>query len=239
MGKLTYVLAIALVCAGLFAQSSDVSAPPAFSGSLIVEKSAAASADMGDTITVTINVINNGSSSVSAGVEEVLGNVQAVEPQPTVFDVPEGEIGAKGPSISWALDIPAGRTKSVSYKVKPLTVGMLDIGPTSVSVPGAKFYSNPLQIDIACSSAPGCNDAIGETPLTCPDKCGGNRNENTTLPAIGFTPKPVAAPVAAMPDAKALGETGGALPASIFAIAAVFAIVFVAAGAYLLFIRKK
>lgn len=74
-----------------------------------------------------------------------------------------------------------GATQSVDYKIKPKTVGPLSIGQTSVSVPGWKFFSNPLNIGVACSTGTACDDSIGETPFTCPNKCGSSPNEE--LPA--------------------------------------------------------
>ncbi|MBI5047279.1 hypothetical protein HZC07_06135 [Candidatus Micrarchaeota archaeon] len=174
--------------------SSGASAPTEkFLGILQVNKSAPATANIGDTIEVSIVITNPTTQPASLYVKESLGNVDPVDPQPTYTNVPNGSYGAEPPALSWQLNVSAGAEKTITYKIKPKTVGSLAIGPTQVFVNGGgKFYSNSLEITVVCSSSASCNEAYGETPLTCPNKCGGSANvtpsEPPTLQVIPSAP---------------------------------------------------
>ena len=188
-----FVAALLFISAFSFAaevQSTSGGPPAKFTGTLDVVKTAPESASMGEEFTVSIFVTNKGSSSVDAYIVEYLGNVEAVSPQPTVANVTDID-AAHPPELTWKVTLAPGAAQSVEYKIKPKTVGPLSIGPTSVVVPGGKFFSNPLTVSVACSTSPGCDDSIGETPLTCPDKCGGSPDaEPEAAPELQVIPTP-------------------------------------------------
>jgi hypothetical protein len=163
-----------------------------FAGELTVVKSAPQSVNLTDEFTVTITVTNKGSESVSAVVQEFLGNVMPVEPQPAYTNVEnESDLVAQPPLLSWNISIAPAESKTISYTIKPKTVGPLYLSSTEVHVTGGKFVSNPLTVIVECSSSPGCDEKIGETPLSCPDKCGGDPNATAPdAPALKPIPTP-------------------------------------------------
>jgi LPXTG-motif cell wall-anchored protein len=175
-------LAFLLLCL-LHAQDSSVSYPEQpFTGQLEVMKYAPLSVNVTDEFPVTITVKNNGSSQVSVTINEYLGNVDPVDPLPNYTDVQGDELAAQPPHLRWELSVGPGESQSVVYHVRPKTVGILSFGPTEVLFPGGKAFSNSLEVNVECSSAPGCNERIGETPLSCPDKCGGDPNSTASVP---------------------------------------------------------
>ncbi|HSB47178.1 MAG TPA: LPXTG cell wall anchor domain-containing protein [Candidatus Bilamarchaeum sp.] len=165
------------------AQDSSVSYPEQkFAGNLDVMKYAPLSVNLTEEFPVTITLRNNGSSEVRVTVNEYLGNVEPVDPLPNYTDVIGDSLAAQPPRLSWELSLGPGESQSLVYRVKPKTVGILSFGPTEVLFPGGKAFSNSLEVAVECSSAPGCDERIGETPLTCPDKCGLGPNSTAPVP---------------------------------------------------------
>jgi hypothetical protein len=154
-----------------------------FAGELTVVKSAPQSVALTDEFTVTMTITNKGPESVSAIVQEFLGNVIPVEPLPSYTKVEnESDLVAQPPLLSWNVSLAPGGSETLFYTTKPMTVGPLYLSSTEVLVPGEKFLSNPLTVMVECSSSPGCDERIGETPLSCPDKCGGDPNSTAPEP---------------------------------------------------------
>jgi hypothetical protein len=177
-------------------------------------------------------------------VEEDLGNVEAVNPQPTYSNITEG-FYARPPYLSWAVDIAPGETKTLTYTIKPKTVGLLTIGPTKAYAGGGTFYSNSLMIDVACTSSSTCDERVGETPLSCPAKCAAANATGETAPT--FTPQPVASAPVGLPDVKAnLAEisaeekkSGDEKNGQLLMIGAAVLVVLIAIAGYFLLIRKS
>ena len=193
MKTTSILLGLVLLCATLYAASSTVTPPQGnFSGTLMVQKTAPNSASLDETITITITIQNSGSSAVEAYVEEGLGNAAPVGVTPTYANIEGDFYAARSPYLSWTVNIAAGQTQTITYQIRPNTVGPLGIGPTSVWVGNKVFYSNSLEIDVACSASPSCDESIGETPLTCPSKCAGANATGETAPT--FQPVPTSPP---------------------------------------------
>lgn len=245
--KMNIVLfAVVFACAMLYAESSDAY-PPGAGGTVMLEltKSAQPTAALGDTITVTIEVKNKGSSAVSALVEESLGNVDPVSPQPKYANISGDVYAAFPPYLSWDVNLTAGGSTTLTYKIKPKTVGPLSIGPTRAYAGGRAFSSNSVMIQVACSSAPTCDESIGETPLTCPAKCAAANATGETAP--NFTPQPVPSAPVTVPDAQAkLAEVSAEEKKYedeknnwLLMIGAGVVIVILAIAGYFMLIRKK
>jgi len=185
-----YILLLLLVSfafAQYSAQGESGTAPTPFSGTLLVNKTGPASVNFSDAFTIKISVTNQDTSAASVVITEYLGNVEPVSPQPTVAYIEnESYHAAVPPKLTWSASIPAGQTYSVNYSVKPRTVGTISFGPTEVVVSGSKFFSNSLFVQVECTSGTTCDDSIGETPLNCPEKCGGSANE-TPMAAPNLT----------------------------------------------------
>jgi len=220
--------------------NSSGGAPDKFTGTLTVNKTGPENASLTETITITIDIENPGSASTNAYVVEYLGNVVPVDPIPTMSNISnESMLAASPPMLVWNVTVPAGGTASVNYKIKPKTVGVLSIGPTQVIVSGAKFFSKSLQVNIACTAASSCNETAGETPLTCPAKCGLNASE-TAPSAPNLTEiataeyKPVSDPKSVPLDQSKVDEIN-----RILMIIGIVILLIVAGAAYMLFLRKK
>ncbi|MEW6035981.1 MAG: hypothetical protein AB1529_05185 [Candidatus Micrarchaeota archaeon] len=162
-----------------------------FAGELEVAKSAPERINVTDQLTVTITLTNKGPEEVSAVVQEYLGNVIPLEPQPFYTDVEnESELVVQPPLLSWNVSIAPDETETISYTVMPKTVGPIYLSSTEVYVPGGRFLSNPLSVMVECSGYPGCDERLGETPLSCPDKCGGDPNATVDAPQLEQIPSP-------------------------------------------------
>ena len=189
--KTTFLFAVfvlclmSVACAQYTTGSTNVTPPTKVNASIEVSKTGPETANVGDVFEIAITVNNPNIGAVTAYVQEYLGNVDPVDPLPNYTEISnESILAAQAPSLTWVVDIPAGSSKLISYKVKAKSVGQLSIGPTSVYVSGMKFYSKPLIVNVLCSQKEGCDESIGETPLTCPDKCGGSVNETVAVPPV-------------------------------------------------------
>ncbi|MBI5227619.1 hypothetical protein HY988_03465 [Candidatus Micrarchaeota archaeon] len=177
--KLAYVIAAVLLLTGIsFAsvtvESTSGGPPPKVNGILQVVKTAPENVALGEQFNVDIVITNLGKDSVNATVQESLGNVEPISDVP-IYSDPESDVyAAEPPKLIWVVNIAPGATQTISYTVKPISVGVISMGPTSVFVSGSKFFSNSLFVNVECSSSPTCDPKIGEGPLTCPAKCGGN-----------------------------------------------------------------
>jgi len=238
------LLAVLLACAMLYAESS-IAYPPAEGAALLeLNKSAPLNASLGETITVSIEVRNPGASAVSAVVVEYLGNVEPVSPQPTYANISEEIYAAYPPYLSWDVNISPGGSETLTYTIKPKTVGPLSIGPARAYAGGMAFYSNPLTVWVACSDSPTCDGNIGENPLTCPAKCAAAGADGSTTPDFQPAPFP-SEPIGpidanarmaevAAEEKKADDERNGQM----LMIGAVVVVLAAVAG-YFLFMRKK
>jgi hypothetical protein len=235
------LLLVSLSFAQYSTQGGSGSVPDAFSGTLLVTKSAPASVNLTDIFTVTIEITNQGNSAVSAMVQESLGNVEPISPIPNITEIEDETLhAAYPPTLMWSLNIPAGGSASVDYKVKPKTVGTISFGPTEVVVSGAKFFSNSVQVNVECTASSTCDDSIGESPLTCPNKCGGDPNvpppEAPNLTEIPTDPidGPVADPESTPASQSEIDEKQGQM-----ILVGVIILIILAALAYFFYFKKK
>lgn len=148
-----------------------------------VEKSTSSLAvNLNSSFTVTITVKNLGSSESSFLIRESASNFEMVDPRPRESSTPSDDILAvRPPSYDWTISIPANSEKSITYSAKAKTVGSLTIGPTEVFSSSKKVLSNVLILTVACSSSTTCDEALGETPFTCPEKCASQNVSDSDL----------------------------------------------------------
>ncbi|MBN1169667.1 hypothetical protein JXA56_01450 [Candidatus Micrarchaeota archaeon] len=238
-----FMILILLVCfafAQYSSQGESGGAPEAFSGMLMVNKSAPESVSLTDTFTVVIMITNNGPATAQVTIREAIGNIEPVDIVPAISDIQDESLTvAYPPLMTWNLEVPAAGAVSVSYKAKPKTVGTISIGPTEVIAGNSKFLSNGLFIRVECTSSPECDESIGETPLTCPDKCGGNAEaavpEAPQMDDIPTDPYVQPAdPASIPPDQRDMEEKTGQMLLVGIAILLVAAV-----AAYLLVLKKK
>ncbi|GEM_PF-3597187 len=200
--KLSYMLVALVLLAGFcFAETvaSETTTPPEpFTGSLEVVKTGPEAVTIEEQFDITIKVTNTGSTPTEIYVVEAVV-ATPISPKPELFDTVDQDYhAAVPPSLTWSSPLAPDTSKTFTYTIKAATVGELSIGPTVVTVPGAKFYSNSLLIDVPCTDKPECDESIGETPITCPEKCGGDpespppqapEQEVIPTPDIGKVPK--------------------------------------------------
>ena len=175
---LIFFVVFCMLLTSAFALDATVTYPGKhFDGAISVAKSAPSMVGVSDEFTIIIEITNGGNSTVEMEVTEFLPNVEPVDPLPNYTEVEdESDLIVQAPRLSWLVELAPGQSRTLLYRVKALTVGTIAFGPTEVLVPGGKFYSNGLLVDVECSPSPSCDESIGETPTNCPDKCGGNAN---------------------------------------------------------------
>ena len=149
----------------------------------IIEKTSSdLSPAVGSIFTITIKVKNTGTTSTTFLVRESAGSFDMVAPKAHVYETPDDNIYAvRAPAYDWTIQVAPNEEKSVSYTAKARLVGELVIGQTEVFAGNKKFYSNSLSLSIPCSSSVSCDESLGETQFTCPDKCGTNETINETV----------------------------------------------------------
>lgn len=245
MNMRLYIILLLLVSL-TFAQSSTQGAsgtmPEPFTGTLIVEKSAPESVSMGQAFDITILVTNQGSQSAQGFVYEYLGNVEPVSPIPKYAEIEnESILAAVPPVIIFNLSMSPGTSETFEYTVKPKSVGALSIGPTQVIVPGAKFLSNSLVVQVNCTESASCDESIGETPTNCPSKCGGSANvtppeapELAVIPTAEYVP-----PSDPKSEPPPQSEIDQVQQGQMMLIGAIILIVIAAVVYYFYFMKKK
>lgn len=227
---LIFLAVFAMLATSAFALDGTVTYPAQpYGGSILLNKSAPDMVAVDEEFNVTIRINNTGDGMASVVVDEFLPNVEPIDPLPEYTDVKnDSDLIVQPPRLSWSFDLMAGQSRTLVYTVKPMAVGTIAFGPTELSVPGGKFYSNGLLVDVGCSPSPGCNESIGETALSCPEKCGLGPNATTPEPPEA---KPIPTPAYAGPE-EAVQETDYTL-----AIAAI--VVIAALGMYLILRRRR
>ena len=104
---------------------------------------------------------------------------------------------------------------------------------------GAKFFSNSLVVAVNCTDSPTCDETIGETPLNCPDKCGGSANVTPPMaPDLVYIPTEEyimpSDPQGIPPSESEINEKTGQM-----VLVGVVILAVVAALAYFFYFRKK
>ncbi len=241
-----FILAILLITisfASVTVQSTNESAPKKFDGVLKVMKTAPSDVSLYEEFNVNIEISNIGTEVVSATVEESLGNVEPISPEP-IYSEPGNYYAAQPPKLVWQIELAPGATQTISYRVKSLTVGEISIGPTAVYVNGGKFFSNSIFVNVGCTTSGTCDSKIGETPLTCPEKCGGDASIVPIAPKQEIIPTPAIDGPVKNPesvitdeDRAQLQEYNDKMNMGYLIIGAIIVIVIV--GTYFLFLRKK
>ena len=162
---------------------SDIEVTPIkLSVSKSVDKSTLA---FGETVATTILIKNLRENPVDVHVKEYIGAFDVVSEQEIYSprwpheDYPPEILLS---SIVWDKTVPAFGEVKLEYKLKPRSVGLVVLPPTGVEVPFHLFESDSLDIHVGCSTEPGCNPKIGETILTCPEKCGAPIPTQTATP---------------------------------------------------------
>jgi hypothetical protein len=136
---------------------------------LTVSKTAPSSAYLGDIVEIIIEIKNNENKEINLYVKEILPeNLEIIEPEPQIEHWEHLEVSY----IDWNISIPAGSSKSVSYKIRPTRNGILQIASTQVFIENGKgVASNVLAMFVFCRPDGFCNTREGENNKWCPDDC--------------------------------------------------------------------
>ncbi|MFH0834737.1 MAG: hypothetical protein V1881_00130 [Candidatus Micrarchaeota archaeon] len=218
--------------------SAPLQQPPEIG--LEVNKTAPQNVSFGKEFEVAIIVFNRRSVPAAISVTEFVSGVE-VTSQEVIYPADSGDAGFAllPPHIAWEAVVPANSSRNFTYSAKPLTVGVISIGPTRVSDGDFTYYSNPASIVVACSEEPACDESIGESAMLCPSKCvsKGIAEDEDIEPVESTVMREKPSPTPS-PSPSVAAEPEEQLYPSDAAIAGVFA--FLAILAYwFFFLRKK
>lgn len=220
--------------------STSGSAPPLNQSnvSLDVTKIAPSSVAFGDQFNVTIEISNPSVSPVFVSVYEYIANLEIIGQNTTESSVQSSSVyAAMPPLLSWNLTLAPESSQNITYLAKPIAVGMLTIGSTQVFTADNEFFSNPLLIHVNCTATSTCDRSIGETPLNCPDKCGGNAS---IAPADAPELTAIATPPVAPTNPSSTPQTNQATPGnqSSLILGIIVCLALIVGIAYLILNRK-
>lgn len=145
-----------------------------YAADIQVTKSSASQIKIGDILEVTISINNLGSSAIDVAVKESIAGADPVDP--SAFNIvkcpPDIKLCAELPYYSWNVTLNPSSIYTITYKIKPLTLGTFKIPATKVTnVLGEVFYSDSLQISVLCNSNSICESNLGENYFNCPQDC--------------------------------------------------------------------
>lgn len=157
--------------------------PLALAQDLIVTKTAPAELNLGEELTITIEITNSGAAEKQLFVKETLTSEEYFDyVDPTE---PDGVVDpfTKTPYFSWEITAPAGQTKTINYTIKTKMVGSLEIPPTRVTDEKENtFTSEAIAIKIKCIPDDKCDIDKYENYITCPEDCSPSIKENICNP---------------------------------------------------------
>jgi len=168
-----YIMLILLVATNIAAQEECYECTAEYvelqKTNMDVSKIAPSSAYLGDIVEITIEMTNHENEEINVYVKEILPeNLEIIEPEPKTENWEALEVNY----VDWNLSIQADSSKSVSYKIKPIRNGILQISPTQVYVENRKgLASDALAMFVFCRPDRFCDTKQGENNQWCPDDC--------------------------------------------------------------------
>lgn len=139
---------------------------------LTITKEAQQTLNLGDTLMVTIHVVNDDSQKENIYLRETILNADPIDP--SQFEKLEDiSIIAKIPPFySWNFTLESGESKEIIYKIKPKIAGDFYIHKTEGMIENSKeiYYSNDLTIKLISKNGV-CEPELGENYLTAPKDC--------------------------------------------------------------------
>jgi len=160
--KIVFGLLVATLVLTTLAQAQTV----------VVTKSAPASITIGDVLQVNITIKNQGSEKLELTVSETIGDAEAIEPQLVSPSATTGRLAAVPPYFKWSITLDAGAQQTLTYKIKPRSVGEYTFSQTAVRTStGQTFYSDSLTTTVRAAPNGVCEPSKGENYLTSPEDC--------------------------------------------------------------------
>ena len=138
-------------------------------GSFTIEKTARSTITLGETLAIEITIKNDYSTNVSAELKEYIGGAEAVDLGGFVRSTPKGS-----PILPYYKKIVQLTPKSqttVTYSIKPLYHGTLEVPETEASTGYGNYVSNALVVEVECNKNKVCETNLAENSITCPQDC--------------------------------------------------------------------
>ncbi len=137
---------------------------------ITVERTAQETLRLGEELTISIKVTNLGSSQKDFKITEILPQtIQLINPPtPTetkFFNAVEASF------LIWERSIQPSSTETITYIIKPLSLGENSLTPTKVEeiATGLRIDAAQLNFKVLCTPNNSCEK--GETYLSCPQDC--------------------------------------------------------------------
>ena len=141
----------------------------AFAENIDVIKEYSSQAKINEIMEIKIHIYNPESSSKEFRIIENLPqNTEAVEPLDTLTKKYDG---LEVKYYNWRTTVSPGSVKTITYKIKILSLGVKVINPTEIVdlSSGESYFSNPITFNIKCIPDDVCGE--GENSATCPEDC--------------------------------------------------------------------
>ena len=121
-------------------------------------------------IIVTINILNDGSSTQVYDIEEIIpGDVQLLEPsQP--YEIRQRD-GISFPVLKWSVQLEPQKVTTLSYTIQANTPGQITFPPLKIRSPSSTeiILGESNEIIITCTPDNACSE--NENYLNCPEDC--------------------------------------------------------------------
>lgn len=132
-----------------------------------ITKTAPQSIKLGDIVEVNINMLNPYSTEKEFIIEETLPrDIEIIEPTNSLKKRTDG---LEVDYYKWNTFISANKIKTLTYKIRPTSLGEYTIGETVVSIEGLEYYGNTISFTVNCNPNGQCSE--DENYLNCPQDC--------------------------------------------------------------------
>jgi len=122
---------------------------------------------LNEIIEIKIHISNPSSAESEFSIEEILPrDVEVIEPA-TTFTRRNDALDVK--YYSWTTTVSPNSIKTITYRIKPLSLGEYSIGSTQVTYQSEIFESNSITFNVKCTPNNQCEE--NENSLTCPEDC--------------------------------------------------------------------
>ena len=141
----------------------------AFAQNVDVVKESPSEINLNDVIEINIHVLNPYNTEREFLINENLPqDIEVIDPT-IVFTKKNDALEVK--YYEWKTTISPNSIKTITYKIRPLSLGEYSIGATEVidSLTIENYISNPITFKVKCISNNQCN--ANENSLTCPEDC--------------------------------------------------------------------
>ena len=150
-------------------------------GALTFRRIAPESAYLGQEIWIVMEIENRGNQDLSVSFAEKLGeaefdkrqakSIQVSDPGPGGVPASDGQAGLTLWYYEWQIELPPGKSATLSYWLLPRVPGTYVISPAEMNIDGEIFHTKSRTIQFKCRADAKCDVNMGENVLTCPEDC--------------------------------------------------------------------